>query len=401
MSFVASVEYATTNNKQQLHSNSEEIFDFSSGKLTQKKAREMSQTFTEDFAQIYGLCEYILAQASKPSLILATLNTLQRFLTWIPPGYIFQTNLIEALVTKFFPVRDFRNATLRCLVEIVGITDLTPEYSAKMEQLFFHLMRLLSGMLPIQTDIAAIYENADDYDQKFIQILGLLFTTLFKNHLLQLEKNSQLMEPVILGHRYLVNISKCDEPELFKTCLEYWHHLAENLYFEEKNAATPKASFGQGGAVVPMFLADTAASVRKATYEREIMPDVRLVMISKMAKPEEVIIVEDENGDIIKERMKDVDSIQLYKTMRDTLIYLTHLNYSNTERIMLDKLAKQIDGTEWSWNNLNTLCWAIGSISGAMRVKEEKRFLVTVIRDLLGLVEQKRGKDNKVQFQQM
>ena len=26
----------------------------------------------------------------------------------------------------------------------------------------------------------------------------------------------------------------------------------------------------------------------------------------------------------------------------------------------------QIDGSEWSWNNLNTLCWAIGSISGAM-----------------------------------
>lgn len=41
------------------------------------------------------------------------------------------------------------------------------------------------------------------------------------------------------------------------------------------------------------------------------------------------------------------------------------------------------------------LCWAIGSISGAMHEDDEKRFLVTVIRDLLGLCEQKRGKDNK------
>ena len=49
----------------------------------------------------------------------------------------------------------------------------------------------------------------------------------------------------------------------------------------------------------------------------------------------------------------------------------------------------------WSWNNLNTLCWAIGSISGAMSEDEEKRFLVTVIKDLLGLCENKRGKDNK------
>lgn len=61
---------------------------------------------------------------------------------------------------------------------------------------------------------------------------------------------------------------------------------------------------------------------------------------------------------------------------------------------------------------MNTLCWAIGSISGAMsecchRIlaaerqadlideETEKRFLVTVIKDLLGLTEMKRGKDNK------
>lgn len=41
------------------------------------------------------------------------------------------------------------------------------------------------------------------------------------------------------------------------------------------------------------------------------------------------------------------------------------------------------------------LCWAIGSISGAMSEEDERRFLVTVIKDLLGLCEMKRGKDNK------
>lgn len=51
--------------------------------------------------------------------------------------------------------------------------------------------------------------------------------------------------------------------------------------------------------------------------------------------------------------------------------------------------------SEWSWANLNTLCWAIGSISGAMNEEMEKRFLVTVIKELLGLCEFKRGKDNK------
>ena len=46
-------------------------------------------------------------------------------------------------------------------------------------------------------------------------------------------------------------------------------------------------------------------------------------------------------------------------------------------------------------SQLNTLCWAIGSISGSMDEEKEKRFLVFVIKDLLGLCEHKKGKHNK------
>ena len=53
------------------------------------------------------------------------------------------------------------------------------------------------------------------------------------------------------------------------------------------------------------------------------------------------------------------------------------------------------NGRELSWSGLNTLCWAIGSISGSMLEEQENRFLVTVIRDLLNLCEITRGKDNK------
>jgi uncharacterized DUF497 family protein len=42
---------------------------------------------------------------------------------------------------------------------------------------------------------------------------------------------------------------------------------------------------------------------------------------------------------------------------------------------MLEKLYEQVDGKKFSWNGLNTLCWAIGSISGAMTENDEKRFL--------------------------
>lgn len=40
-----------------------------------------------------------------------------------------------------------------------------------------------------------------------------------------------------------------------------------------------------------------------------------------------------------------------------TVVYLTHLDYADTEHIMTEKLYKQVDGTEWSWKNLNTVSW--------------------------------------------
>jgi len=36
-------------------------------------------------------------------------------------------------------------------------------------------------------------------------------------------------------------------------------------------------------------------------------------------------------------------------------VYLTHLDYIDTENIMTEKLHNQVNGREWSWKNLNTV----------------------------------------------
>ena len=43
------------------------------------------------------------------------------------------------------------------------------------------------------------------------------------------------------------------------------------------------------------------------------------MMISRMAKPEEVLVVENDQGEVVREFMKDTDSINMYKNMRETL----------------------------------------------------------------------------------
>ena len=45
-------------------------------------------------------------------------------------------------------------------------------------------------------------------------------------------------------------------------------------------------------------------------------------MITRMAKPEEVLIVEDENGNIVRETMKDSDVLLQYKVPSLYICYL-------------------------------------------------------------------------------
>lgn len=354
---------------------SEELFDFSSGQVTQTKAKHLKDTMCSEFSAIFHLCQFVLENSQNPPLVNATLETLLRFLNWIPLGYIFETKLINTLIFKFLTVPMFRNVTLKCLTEIAGVT--VNNYDDMFGNLFTQTMQQLELMLPLQTDIKTAYACGQDQEQNFIQNLALFLCTFLKEHgtLAETQNNVDVLRNAL---RYLVLISEVEEVEIFKICLEYWNSLAAELYREVPFASPTPIFFG----------------TRRALYQ-DVLNKVRYIMISRMAKPEEVLVVETDNGEVVREFMKDTDSINLYKNMRETLVYLTHLDYTDTERIMTVKLQNQVNGSEWSWKNLNTLCWAIGSISGAMHEEDEKRFLVTVIKDLLGLCEQKRGKDNK------
>uniref|UniRef100_A0A7S3NJ13 Importin N-terminal domain-containing protein n=1 Tax=Aureoumbra lagunensis TaxID=44058 RepID=A0A7S3NJ13_9STRA len=435
-------EILCENNMHILRLLSEEVFDFSRDAMTTEKIAKMKQSLNAEFAQIFRLCEFVLCASSRPKLIDATLATLKAFLSWIPLGYIFETPLIETLINRFFAAAQFRNAALECLTEIGSLTDLgNQKYNDCIINLYLTVLRALQIVVPPDASLAAAFQNGgNERDQIFVQRLALFFSGFFKAHL-RLVETPQHAQYLLDGLNYLVRISTVPDNEIFQICLDFWHFFTADLYASESSIPTnmgllsqqaPGLRLGerdieqngftkdhdddddealgggdsannQDGRPVkshalppPITSAIEPGAARKSLFQNGgLLSQVRLVMISRMAKPEEVLVVEDENGNIVREMTKDTEAIAQYKTMREALVYLTHLNYDDTESIMLDKLSLQVDGTEWSWANLNTLCWAIGSISGAMTEDEEKRFLVTVIKDLLGLCEHKRGKDNK------
>ncbi|KAK9724081.1 hypothetical protein RND81_05G046700 [Saponaria officinalis] len=257
----------------------------------------------------------------------------------------------------------------------------------------------LQTMLPSTTNIPDAYASGTTDEQAFIQNLALFFTSFFKSHSKVMEASQENISVLLMGLEYLVNISYVDDTEVFKVCLDYWNSFVLEIFEAHHNLDSPAAVANMMGLQVPLLSSMPNGMGSQLLQRRKLyastMSKLRMLMICRMAKPEEVLIVEDENGNIVRETMKDNDVLVQYKIMRETLIYLTHLDHDDTENQMLSKLNKQLDGKDWSWNDLNTLCWAIGSISGSMMEEQENRFLVMVIRDLLNLCEITKGKDNK------
>ncbi|GMH19677.1 hypothetical protein Nepgr_021518 [Nepenthes gracilis] len=376
---------------------SEEVFDFSRGEMTQQKIKELKQSLNSEFQLIHELCLYVLSASQRMELIRATLSTLHAFLSWIPLGYIFESPLLETLL-KFFPVPAYRNLTLLCLTEVAALSfgDFYDRQYAKIYNIF---MVQLQTILPPNSNVPDAYAHGSTDEQAFIQNLALFFTSFFKSHIRVLEAAQENIAALLMGLEYLINISYVDDTEVFKVCLDYWNSLVLELFESHNNLDNPAVAASMMGLQMPFLPGMVDGMGSQLGQRRQLyagtMSKLRLLMICRMAKPEEVLIVEDENGNIVRETMKDNDVLVQYKIMRETLVYLTHLDHDDTEKQMLKKLTKQLNGEDWSWNNLNTLCWAIGSISGSMAEEQENRFLVMVIRDLLNLCEITKGKDNK------
>ncbi|KAL1539840.1 Exportin-1, variant 2 [Salvia divinorum] len=375
---------------------SEEVFDFSRGEMTQQKIKELKQSLNSEFQLIHELCLYVLSASQRAELIRATLATLHAFLSWIPLGYIFESPLLERLL-NFFHVPAYRNLTLQCLTEVAALS-FGDFYNAEYVKMYAIFMVQLQNILPSNTNFVEAYANGTSEEQAFIQNLALFFTSFYKAHIRVLESSQENLNLLLVGLEYLINISYVDDTEVFKVCLDYWNSLVLELFEAHHNLDSPAGNM-MGFQQMPMLSGVGEGPASQLMQRRQLyaapMSKLRQLMICRMAKPEEVLIVEDENGNIVRETMKDNDVLVQYKIMRETLIYLANLDHEDTEKQMLRKLSKQLNGEDWTWNNLNTLCWAIGSISGSMGEEQENRFLVMVIRDLLNLCEITKGKDNK------
>ena len=310
--------------------------------MTQQQIQELKQQMNADFTTVFELCKLVLENVhqARPSLVRACLETLNAFLSWIPMYFIIYTDLIDKLVLMF-PSDLLRNHALACLVEIASlpIDGDSDDEKRKYLTMLQRVTEELNLLIPLSNDDLKVQQMLQSIKKKNRNIFEVLargianfYSEFFKSQFHWLERtivnNNEAVRVCQMGFRYLLMMMKIDEDQIFKITIDFFHFYI-GAYLERQ--AKGEGCFGGlaygGGRAMPL----------EHIYE-DIFREVMRTVCLKMAKPEEVLIVIDEDGIPVREEMENTENSSLYEIEKELAQFLVRYNWPEMKKFILKEV---------------------------------------------------------------
>jgi len=335
---------------------------------------ETENQFSILLKKIENLCQYVLEKTyfitkSTPELLLKSLNCLESLVNISPFSYCFGEQLFIFLVL-LCPQKITMNCSINCLIELANREN--KENCQLSMKIFMNFLIQFQELLPVTNNIGEIYEDFTQENKQFISSTIWLFLSIFKNTPGSIGSTSFMISSFSLTNQLMIKFSCIPSIEIYKICLVWWLNVIDrNLIFYK----------------CPIIF----KILEKVFFE------LRILLICRMVKPEEVLIRENENGQIVRETVYDTESSEIYKKSKKALLFLANIDKEVTKEIILKKLTQIAIPYMWNRTILKSICWTIGSISDIFnsQIESSKIFFVTVLKNLLYLCELKKEKKNK------
>ncbi|KAK8802110.1 hypothetical protein WA158_006505 [Blastocystis sp. Blastoise] len=358
----------------------EDVFQYNQESLTSQRSEKLQTELKTDLGAIFDLCLFAFANSNRPSLLINAIDVIRVLLPYIDSKYIYETEVVDNLL-QYFAFPQYRCTATKCLMDIFN-SEKSKQFPARICTWISKYMELLVQHLPLTDSLASSYMNCSEEEIYFIQSITMFLTTVIATHRDMLISQNKT-ELLLFAIRYINMLSVIPETELLKLCVTFYNNIASAVYNQESKSK-------------PVIFVSAVSQDNDGIY-KDVFPQIREILIDHMAKPEEILVAENDDGEVVREERQDTDTIALYLQMKETLVFLTHLNYDNTEQIMLKKMEIQMNlgPSDPFRHSLQTLSWAVGSISGVTDHNTEKRLLIAILSDLLRLCVDKVTKDDK------
>jgi exportin-1 len=349
----------------------EEIFsDISNSNL--KNHIQNDYRFEEFLKELKNLCLFVLQKShfflnSYFNLIIDTLKTLKNIIQFSFFDFSFESVLFEILII-LCGFSKIRIHSLDCIIEIFKKKNIFIKLISLqiMENFIIQFQEnfiLSNNWLEILLKIN--HENDD-----FLFKSAAIFSLFLKNFFFEIKNMIFKKGFFILLFKLITKLSCLPELKFFKICLDFWDDIVSFLLVEE---------------FFKIF----------ELFQKFFFLDLKIILIGRMIKPEEVFIEQNINGNLIKEVIFNTNTRDIYLKQKKIFITLTNIDPNSTKFVILEKIQRQFIDKFWNHNILNSLCWSIGSLSEILSNESENQFLVEIVKNLLYLCEKKKGKNNK------
>lgn len=120
------------------------------------------------------------------------------------------------------------------------------------------------------------------------------------------------------------------------------------------------------------------------------------IIVRRMPRPIEVLIVENENGEIVREKVEGTETLEFARQMSHRAWQFAHMCPAYA-RAHLARILEGLYACTGPMDTalLNGMCWTVGSIQGALPTDEEDPFYVETLKDLLTFCENRHRKEDK------
>ena len=411
------------NNMKLLQLLSEEINEFWKNSLTLQKAFELKEKMSHEFQQVFLLCNIIFdnSQSVKGSLLVIAVQLFAEYIVWFPIDLVFNQKIIDRFFDNLKSKNFIRNDIIKCFGKIFEYNLEKINNNEDLFKIKQMTMNIYKTFIDIMMEItkgmnfAERHKTIDPSMQSGLEKLILNFEntliSFFKNNFLFIEQYdfisgsqtpndfiSIYLNNIAKGLEYLTQCHLIQNDEIFKAACDFWYWFTYKIVFIKYPNLDPDRE-------IPPQLNEEKID-NYVTYTNEMflykqlyvnyIDIIRNQIIIRMNKPLEVKIDIDENGDLTTDPTTNTIYQSLHDSMKETLVLLTNLDPYKTEKFLEDKIKELMELSKpLDINLLNSVSWSAGCISGSMNEPLEKKFVVLIIRLLLTLCEQTKGKNNK------
>ncbi|KNB42717.1 exportin-1 [Blastocystis sp. subtype 4] len=352
----------------------EDVFQFSETTLTSKFSQQIQQALQSDMIDVFNLCSQVIVNTEVVPLLLDTIDTIRLILKYLPDDCVFNYQLADVLL-KFITIDQFRTSAMMCLQEILCHPN-SYKYPSLISQSIRRFLEYLQTYVDVTVDLSTSYTSLSSDLTDFVHELSVFLTSISLRHKSMLE--SQYQDVYLQICTFVLFLSRCPDREVLKVCMKFWKewcHSIYQAYSTNSNSAT-------------------SSKQPEGPYTNLTQQLIQLI-VERMSRPEEVMMMENEDGEVVRVETKDTDGIALYKIMKECLVLLASVDYEITEAILMNALDIQLKPTDPFRSTLQPLIWSIGSLNGVLTEADERRLLMATIMDILRLVASKVTKDDK------